>query len=661
MRYFFFQSANESDGTGGQRPRLHPCPGQTLSDGTPVDTSLNVQAPKEAGSSPYGARLDYPEGTFFCSDHLELVTTTKTPYYTVYDTGNGQEFGRQHPNFHPVSLLKDFQYAAPGHESVEMNNAFVLFQMFGEQESGQQEETQTTKKTEKMKFTPADENGMARKKIEGWAERYEGQLETEADLFVAWIKKLMAENRVTLSSRILMSKYRGTFKSLYEMGETIDSLASRTRFENVMKATNMVWDDFKIHASGPHGWYLTALYKEHETGACCTAVPRNPDNAKEVDDASQIVCSVHNAQSSHCCSHTGSVLSDVKKALQLGWSVDDMIESENIAKAENFPEYAKALASGAIPVPVSVVTQATSLIDVLLADPKNSCPKDKDGFHVSEQLWKILVHNLHAKKNTVLAGPTGTGKTEVIKLICDKAGIPWTIIPMGTITDPVEQLIGKPILEGGNESYDWAEFSRAIQKPGVIILDELNRTPKNGENILFSVLDNTRELVASGAFGTTETRIKVHPECMFFATANCAAGGKKDNNYNATKGIDAALASRFFFVETDYMDMKSEASVLMSRCGIKTEEAKAIASAVRCVREASTNNDFNVTISTRESLDCADLVHDGFSVKEAIEYTFYPKFDAGSGCRTIGSPLDPNSERAVIAKAVEALFSKKTA
>lgn len=665
MYYYFFQTSLETLPNGNMRPRLRPLPGQVFPDGTPVDETLNVQSPKEKDTSPYGSRFDYPEGTFFCSDHLELNTEKNIPYYTVYDASKGEEFGKTWPNFHPVSDDPSFSYVKPQHESPVMNSAFVLFKVYNTQEvedsEGNTENTQDT--TPKMRISPADENGIARQKIEGWAERYEGQLETESDLFASWIKKLMAENRVNLGIRILMSKYSGTFKNLYAMGETIDTLASRTRFEKLMADNKMSWEDFKLQPNGPHGWYLISLYNEHVNGQTCTAVQRDPNNAKEVDDASQIVCSVHNAQSSHSCAHTGTALSDVKKALQAGWTVDDMIESENIAKADTFPEYAKALANGTIPVPVSnTITGKCSLIDALLADSKYAKPKDKEGFHVEDKTWRILVHNLHQKEATCLAGPTGTGKTEIIKLLCDKAGVPWTIIPMGTITDPVEQLIGKPILEGGNETYDWAEFALAIQKPGVIILDELNRTPKNGENVLFSVLDNTRELVASGSFGNVEKRIKVHPDCVFFATANCAAGGKKDNNYNATKGIDAAIASRFMFVEMDYMDMKAEAETMIARFGINKDDAKAISAVVRTIRETSKNNDFNVDVSTRDSHRCASLVKDGFSCKEAVEYIFYPKFDAGSGSRILGSPLDPNSERAVIAKAVESLFNnKKTA
>ena len=89
MRYFFFVTSHQDRGKGTMDPTLRALPGQTFDDGTPVDTDYNVRAPKEPGTSANGCRLEYPDGTIFCSSFLEEVTNqngkSTKPFYSVYD------------------------------------------------------------------------------------------------------------------------------------------------------------------------------------------------------------------------------------------------------------------------------------------------------------------------------------------------------------------------------------------------------------------------------------------------------------------------------------------------------------------------------------------------------------------------------------------------
>ena len=74
MKYFFFKTRKE-----GSRERLNPLPGQTLSDGTPVQTGLNAQT--AAGGKEL--RAAYPIGTVFCSRMCDLAASSGAPYYCV--------------------------------------------------------------------------------------------------------------------------------------------------------------------------------------------------------------------------------------------------------------------------------------------------------------------------------------------------------------------------------------------------------------------------------------------------------------------------------------------------------------------------------------------------------------------------------------------------
>ena len=649
MKYFFFQTSEQLRG-GDMKPTLRALPNQTLADGcTPIDTSLNVQAPKTPGESVHGNRLDYPTGTFFCSTHCHMVTTSGgVNYYSVYDEQQGFT---KNPEFYPVSDDPNFQYVSKDHRNDEMNNAFALF-MAGIDPSSEEAAAPQPKKN-KMSFskmTPADRNGIAREADPNWTERYQGQLEDELSLFGSWIKKIFAEKKITLPNRIVMSSVSGTFDSLYTMGETIDSMMSRERFDIFLKSERLTYGDFSaLVGTGPHKKYLSWLYDEHATKKLCTAVDRNPDNKEELLDASMVLCQTHNSISGRLSASDGKqTLADLKTAIKAGWTLDEMLNPELMKLADTYPEYTKKLADGTIPLPQAEVNDGASFIDSLLADKKNEKPKDKDGFHVEDLSWKLLLRNLKRRVSTLLVGPSGCGKTEVILELCKKTGTPWTIIQMGTITDPTEQLVGQQrirVTDDGHDEiyYDWAEFAKAIQRPGVIILDEINRIPKNGENMLFSCLDATRELSAAGAGSNEQRTIKVHPECVFFATANIGS------IFTATKQIDAALMNRFITHEVDYLPMAIETKILKTRTGIEDEDAKNISFVAKSIRDMHKKEEVDNVVSTRETLRCASLVKDGFSCLEAMELCFLPIFENGDG----------ESDRAKVKKVIMARFNSK--
>lgn len=647
MYHYFFQTSME-ERNGVLKNTLRALPNQIFPDGTPVDTMLNVDSPKEASDCPTGNRLAYPEGTFFTCDHLELRNQTATgqpcvPYYSVYNSEENTFGGKPIPNFYPVSLDPDFQYADETHRNESLNRAFAIFNLDGSQVDDDGSESSYTAA---IRLSPADENGYARPFETGWKENYEDQIEVDKSLFQNWIKNLMVEEGVK-AAPIRMDKYAGTFGKLHAAGETIDSIANRSRFEKLMNAVGVSYANFNIIK--PHEWYLGELYKEHEENKRCSAVPRVADNDIQLNEAANILCSLMNERSAVQSQATNkTALADLRKAFKLGWTLDDCVEPKILSKAGSWPELAKALADGTISLnKPAYLTSGMSMLDMLKADPKYLKPSEDDGFIISDMTWNMLLAQVHGHMNTLLVGPTGTGKTELIIAMCKKLGLEYTLIQMGGISDVYEHLVlGKDLSENGTETVDiWSPFALAIQKPGIVILDEVNRVPKNGTNALFNVLDNMRELAAPTAKDPAKKIIKVHPECTIFATANLGSG------YTGTKQLDQAFENRFTPIEVGYLKAEQETKLLRNRWGISASDAKNIVFIANKVRDCAAKSELERALSTRETLDCARLVNFGFSCKEAMEARFLPLFDEGN------NGVDDTSERAKVRNIISQRFA----
>lgn len=261
----------------------------------------------------------------------------------------------------------------------------------------------------------------------------------------------------------------------------------------------------------------------------------------------------------------------------------------------------------------------------------------KDGFYVDPDNWYLLLRNINNQINTMLIGPTGGGKTELVMLACEKLGIPCHVYDMGSMYDPVAGLLGVHRLqEGGVSTFDYAKFTHDISEPGVVLLDELSRAPVTTNNILFPCLDSRRTLPVEIAGGDDLRSIKVHEDCCFIATANVGA------EYTGTMSMDRALVGRFFPLELDYMPRDKEEQVLMKRCGISIASAKHIVSVANNVRSLYRKQELSCSLSTRETLMAAALVADGWTPLRAMELVFLPLFE---GTKAEG-------ERGIIAKSL---------
>jgi nitric oxide reductase NorQ protein len=276
-----------------------------------------------------------------------------------------------------------------------------------------------------------------------------------------------------------------------------------------------------------------------------------------------------------------------------------------------------------------VGTKKETLLEKIAADPKFKCPTPKtDGFYMKDGDWRLLIRNIKRHVNTLILGPSGTGKTSSVQLICNRIGVSLEIFDMSTIIDPISSLLGVHRISGGKSIFDFAKFTQAIQKPGVILLDELNRASLAAGNVLLSCLDQRRTLYIEVAGSKDVREIKVHPDVTFIATANVGS-----EYTGANSSMDRALLSRFFPVELGNIPSNDESDVLMYRTKIEKKDSDLIVKVANNIRSLYNKQEISLSLSIRETLMVAELVSDGWTLGNAMEMIYLPLYE---GTKTDG-------------------------
>jgi nitric oxide reductase NorQ protein len=257
-----------------------------------------------------------------------------------------------------------------------------------------------------------------------------------------------------------------------------------------------------------------------------------------------------------------------------------------------------------------------------LLNKKHKIPSiKKDGFYVSKNTWEQLIRHVDRKKNILITGDSGVGKTELCYFLSSTFGKDLKIHDMGATQDPIASLIGvHRIGDTGKSEFDLASFVDDIQGDNIILMDEINRAPLNTNNILFPLLDRRRSIDLSIASSSISRKVPAHEEAVFIGTANIGA------EFTGTNILDEAFKNRFIVVQLDYPPSSVEINLLVNRTGVDKEEARKIVKIASGVRGKKISGDVSTNISIRQTLEIAELVKDGFELLTVLDFYLKPLF-----------------------------------
>src|SRR4051794_19529787 len=111
----------------------------------------------------------------------------------------------------------------------------------------------------------------------------------------------------------------------------------------------------------------------------------------------------------------------------------------------------------------------------LLAKTATNEPLRPLAVPVGQRLERVLTVAYRARRAVLLEGPTGVGKSEIVRRVAGALGIETTVLDLSLLEPP--DLVGLPIVKDGRTEY---ALPHVLPRDGagILLLEELNRAER---------------------------------------------------------------------------------------------------------------------------------------------------------------------------------------
>lgn len=249
-----------------------------------------------------------------------------------------------------------------------------------------------------------------------------------------------------------------------------------------------------------------------------------------------------------------------------------------------------------------------------------------EGFVGHDVQWMLAVRCALKGKPTLISGFQGTGKTLLVDSVANALQRPLFKFDLGATQDARGSLIGRVHFDEETGKYlSDSEFIRAIQTEGaVIMMDNYNRASMDAHNILMTVLDKQRYLRIDES-ASSDKVIRLADGVTFFLIWSLK------REYDSTIVIDRAAVNKLIIVQMNPLEKQEITTFLKLYKGLSGKEIDAISSIYSEILEAYKKDLINHPISVRDIKEIAEMIEDGFPIKEVIEYGIFPNFSGEGG------------------------------
>lgn len=218
----------------------------------------------------------------------------------------------------------------------------------------------------------------------------------------------------------------------------------------------------------------------------------------------------------------------------------------------------------------------------------------------------LLVAGMMDGDKTLITGPTGSGKSSLVKYVCAKLNRPFIRINMSGDVESAA-LFGTLVVRGGATVWEDGAITEAAKYGAVCLVDEWELMPAEIAMGMQNLLEDGGYLYLKEKPGTSDERT-VHPDANFrlvFA-GNTVGQGDVTGAFSGVGVQNTATIDRFTnTIRLGYLSQKHEVAIITSKSDVDKKVATDMVRLASLVRSAYEQGKIGLTMSPRTLINWA--------------------------------------------------------
>lgn len=237
----------------------------------------------------------------------------------------------------------------------------------------------------------------------------------------------------------------------------------------------------------------------------------------------------------------------------------------------------------------------------------------------------LLVAGIEDGDKSLITGPTGSGKSSLIKHVCAKLNRPFIRINMSGDVESAA-LFGTLVVRGGATVWEDGAITEAAKYGAVCLVDEWELMPAEIAMGMQNLLEDGGYLYLKEKPGTSDDRtVNPHKDFRLVFAGNTVGQGDTSGAFSGVGIQNSATIDRFTnTVRLGYLSQQHEVDIITSKTSATKDVATKMVRMAHLVRQAYDSGKIGLTMSPRTLINWARKMN-RYDAHYALQVSFLEK------------------------------------
>jgi cobaltochelatase CobS len=256
-------------------------------------------------------------------------------------------------------------------------------------------------------------------------------------------------------------------------------------------------------------------------------------------------------------------------------------------------------------------------------------PNEDKSYKLPVDATLSILRSWETNDKTLIYGPTGSGKSSLVKELCARTGRPFLRVNATGDMDS-SMMFGQLTAKDGSTVWQDGSVTEAVRHGAVLAWDEWELTPPEiAMGMQWLLEDNARLFLKEMPGKVSDKYIVPNDNFRIVCLGNTQGSGDETGHHAGTNVQNSATVDRFgTVIKLDYMSPEEEVAMITAKVkGASVKTVRQLVKIANLIRQAYKTNQLNITFSPRTLIGVTNKMALGLSLNSALTIQYYNKLN----------------------------------